>query len=337
MKKILILGLILLLTGCGKTENLENPPKEETEPPKANIVLNGDEKISLDYYEDYVEPGFTATNKDGEDVTSEVTVTGNVVKRPGDYTITYTYETEEESASVSRVVTVEPVEVSENASSVPVLMYHYFYDANVEPYKDANYLSKQEFEEQLKYLTENDYYFPTMQELRDYIDGKIMLPQKSIILTMDDGNDSDYTYAVPLAIQYQVPLTFFVVTSWTDPKADYVQHYRSTRIVTFESHTHDMHKAGCTEGHGGYFMCASKEDGLNDLKTSFDLLGTATALAYPFGDYTDLTKEVVKEAGFSLAFTTEWGKVSPGMDPYALPRVRVSAGNSLSSFISSIS
>ncbi len=340
MKKLMVFVLcIFLFTGCGNEKNNDSAPTiEEPITKETTLSLKGEESISLEYGEEYIEPGFVATSKTGEDLSENVTVEGKVKKTSGEYTITYTLKTEDEEVVKIRKVTVNPIEVTENASYVPVLMYHYFYDDTIgEQPSDANHLAKSDFINQLDYLKKNNYYFPTMKELRDYVDGKIKLPPKSIILTMDDGQESNYRIAYPLAVQYEIPITWFIVTSWTDPTSDYMKNLLDSGYLNLESHTHDMHKAGCSGmGHGGYFQCVSKTEGLNDLKTSKDLIKTTTAVAYPFGDYNDLTKEIVKEAGYSLAFTTEWGVVKPGMDPYALPRVRISAGNSLQSFINSI-
>ena len=337
MKKVLIILLCLLCIGCNKTTDEE--AKEVNVEKKISLELLGDEEISLEYNEEYVEPGFKALNKDNEEVNDLVKVEGKVLNKPGEYTLSYELNVDDEIINKERKVIVKEVEVEENASFVPVLMYHYFYDDEAgETGSDANYLAKSLFEEQLKYLKDNNYYFPSMVELNDYIDGKIKLPSKSIILTMDDGAESNYRIAYPLAVQYEIPIVWFVVTSWTDPNLPYQQEIINSGYVSMESHTHDMHRAGCSGMmHGGLFQCISREDGIKDLTTSKEMLKTATTLAYPFGDYNEETKEMLKEVGYNLAFTTEWGVVKPGMDKYALPRIRISDGNSLQTFIDSIS
>ena len=336
MKKVLLIGLCLLCFGCNNNVYEE---KEVNVEKKISLELLGDEEISLEYNEEYVEPGFKALNKDNEEVNDLVKVEGKVLNKPGEYTLSYELNVDDEVINRERKVIVKEVEVKENASFVPVLMYHYFYDDEAgETGSDANYLAKSLFEEQLKYLKDNNYYFPSMVELNDYLDGKIKLPSKSIILTMDDGAESNYRIAYPLAVQYEIPIVWFVVTSWTDPNLPYQQDIINSGYVSMESHTHDMHRAGCSGMmHGGLFQCISREDGLNDLKTSKEMLKTATTLAYPFGDYNEETKEMLRDAGYNLAFTTEWGVVKPGMDKYALPRIRISDGNSLQTFIDSIS
>ena len=75
---------------------------------------------------------------------------------------------------------------------------------------------------------------------------------------------------------------------------------------------------------------------LEDVKQSSQTLGGSTVFCYPFGHYNDLDKKVLKDAGYRLAFTTEGGRVYKGSDKFALPRVRMSKGVSLSTFASMV-
>ena len=335
MKKLIIVILCFMAFGCTKN-NYEVNYDEKIN--SISLELLGENEITLNYNEKFNEPGFEAKDNEGNRVNDLVKVNGKVINRPGEYTITYELNVNDEKIVKERKVVVKKIADEENASFIPVLMYHYFYDDEAgETGSDGNYLAKSLFEEQLKYLKDNNYYFPTMEELNDYVDGNLNLPSKSIILTMDDGAESNYRIAYPLALEYEIPIVWFVVTSWTDPNLPYQQEIINSGYVSMESHTNDMHRAGCPTNHGGIFQCISREEAINDLTTSKQMLKTATTLAYPFGDYNDFTKEVLKEAGYNMAFTTEWGVVKPGMDKYALPRIRISDGNSLETFIASIS
>lgn len=54
-------------------------------------------------------------------------------------------------------------------------MYHKVYDPAQPPegaLSDANSISSAALEEELQYLVEEGYYFPTWQEVRDYVDDK---------------------------------------------------------------------------------------------------------------------------------------------------------------------
>ena len=209
--------------------------------------------------------------------------------------------------SAQRTVTVTPNK-EYGAKGLPICMYHYVYDANSVPENlNSNYIEVGTLEEELKYLHENDYYFPTWKEVREYLDGERILPDKSIVLSFDDG---------PLYIELAIPLF--------------------EKYLTLESHTDNMHRGGGTYGHGGIFPALSKEEALADLKKSIEYCGNGDALAYPFGDYTAECEQTVEEAGFLCAVTTEPGKCYPGDDPYALTRVRMLGSQSLDQFISEI-
>lgn len=219
-------------------------------------------------------------------------------------------------------------------NGLAVCMYHYVYDEN-DPPKDlnANYIEVKALEEQLIYLTENNYYFPTWEEVRQYIDGELLLPEKSIVLSFDDGAKSFLKLGAPLFEKYHVPVTSFLITSKDGENK--VATYESA-YVKFQSHTHNMHRAGGNIGHGGIFPVMPHDEAVADLQESIRICKNGEALAYPYGDYNDSCVAATKEAGFLCAFTTEYGRVFPGDDPYLLPRIRISHGQSLASFIAAV-
>ena len=213
-------------------------------------------------------------------------------------------------------------------------MYHFFYDENTgDVGKDGNYMEIHDFEEQLKYLTENNYYFPTWDEVRNYIDGKSCLPKHSIVITVDDGNQTFFDLAVPVIEKYDVKVTSFIVTSWIED-SNYLKDFDSNKII-FESHSHDMHRAG-SDGKGR-FLTLSYDEAYADVTTSQSFIGDCTVFCYPFGHYNDSCAEVLRDAGYTLAFTTKYGRVRPGDKPYELSRIRMTKGDSLQIFITKVS
>lgn len=65
-------------------------------------------------------------------------------------------------------------------------------------------------------------------------------------------------------------------------------------------------------------------------------MNSKEAFCYPFGHYNNTSKQVLKNIGYRVAFTTNSGKVKIGMDPLELPRVRILKDDSLSSFVTKI-
>jgi peptidoglycan/xylan/chitin deacetylase (PgdA/CDA1 family) len=55
-----------------------------------------------------------------------------------------------------------------------------------------------------------------------------------------------------------------------------------------------------------------------------EVTGRSTpSFSYPYGAHDDATVALVREAGFHLAVTTEWGVVRPAADRYRLPRLTI--------------
>lgn len=170
--------------------------------------------------------------------------------KAGSYEVKYTFKSGYLTKSVTRKVEVIPEsQFDANTEGVPVLMYHYVYTENDRPAQlNSNYILDTKLEQQLKYLKENDYYFPSFRELRAYADGKISLPRKSVILTFDDGQMGFLAYGIPILNEYEVPATSFLI-GINDGESK-VKNYAS-QYVSFESHSYDMHHVGGTIGHGG--------------------------------------------------------------------------------------
>ena len=233
----------------------------------------------------------------------------------------------EENIAPSKSLLEEKLESGKylSDSGLPVLMYHFFYDKNEREPQDGNWIEINDFEAQMKYLSENDFYFPTWEEVEDYIDGKTELPEKSVVITVDDGDPSFFELGVPIIQKYNVQATSFVVAYWYGDVAE-----NKEKNISYQSHSYDMHKGGSNGK--GVMLSWSYEKMVEDLKTSQEVLGGATIFCYPFGQYNELDIKALKDTGFKLAFTTQGGRVKKGASKYELPRVRISGNTGLEAF-----
>ena len=308
-----------------------------TDKMKPELVLEGDDTMELMLGETFEEPGYRAADENGRDITGDVKVSGTELTRAGENQIKYTVsDSRGNTTQLMRSVNVLP-NTEYDAAGLPVCMYHYVYDEN-DPPEDlynrfGNYISQQELEKELNWLNEEGYYFPTWKEVREYIDGELMLPDKSIVITFDDGSRSFLDYGIPVLEKCRVPSTSFVITSNDGEKK--IAGYQSD-YVTYQSHSDNMHRPGGNIGHGGIFTALSYDEALADLQKSIEICGSSDAFAYPYGDYNDSCRQVVEDAGFLCAVTTQAGKAYPGDNPMLLPRVRMSLGQSLDQFISMV-
>lgn len=317
-----------VLSDQNKTDN------EKSQKSSASITLEETSHLQIKLGEAFTELGYTAVDEDGTDLTSSVRVDMSGLNRAGEQQVVYTVRGNNGvTAEAVRQVEVLP-NTEYESPGLPICMYHYVYDSAEPPESsDSNFISTTALAEEMQYLHDNGYYFPTWQEVRDYVDGKLLLPEKSIVLTFDDGPNYMYL-GTPILEQYRTPATSFVIAGYWDSK-EMLYGYASD-YLTFQSHSYKMHQGGGNIGHGGIYTAMSREEVLSDLRASFEICGNSDAFAYPFGDYTAEGCAALEESGLLCAVTTENNKCYPGDNPYLLPRVRMTGSQTLAEFIAAI-
>ena len=221
---------------------------------------------------------------------------------------------------VKAVINQENTE-KKHTNAISVLNYHYIVsDSNENGEKtecqQSICITDTMFDRHIKYLKENNFYTTSMRDLELYIDGKIQLPEKSVTLTFDDGWYVART--IQILTKYQMSGTLFLIGSLASPN-----DYRSPYLEV-HSHTWDMHKIGdCPSNIGrGGILCLNENTILEDLKKSRESLNNTTYFCYPFYDYNARAIELLKKAGFTMAFAGELkdSKVRVGQDKYKIPR-----------------
>jgi len=221
-----------------------------------------------------------------------------------------------------------------NKSRIKTLTYHFLYNPETYDCNQGICQTLNQFESHLKYIKENDYFALNLDELELYLTGKIQIPEKSIVLTIDDGTIFD-TDAIKLLEKYEIVATLFVITSWVE-----TEHLQSN-YLELESHTHAMHNQYECPGYGsqgGGILCLDEEYVLNDLKTSQEKLGGSKYFAYPFFDFNNRAIDLLKKAGFKLAFIGQYdsdGYSYPNVtNPYMVRRKTIFSDTSMEEFVS---
>lgn len=297
------------------------------------MQINGDEDTYVKQGEDYIESGARAYDKKEGFLTDGIKTNGTVdTSTTGDYDVVYTVRNSENmEASITRTVhVVDDMDVDDDGISV--LMYHYVYDEGKPPAKmDANDISNTKLEAELKWLSDNDYYYPSFAELRAYLEGTHSLPKKSVVLTFDDGEQGFLDYGTPLLNKYHVPATSYIIGSdpnFTEKVSTYMSEY-----VSFQSHTYDLHRDGNTnKGKGGKIWDLDQASLEQDCNQAIAQLHDAQSLAYPYGDCPDFAPAALGDCGYLCAFTVQNDQVRKGDDPYKLPRVRMFGSSALEGF-----
>ncbi|MCI6283060.1 MAG: poly-beta-1,6-N-acetyl-D-glucosamine N-deacetylase PgaB [Selenomonas sp.] len=145
-------------------------------------------------------------------------------------------------------------------------------------------------EQQIQDLKAQGYRFVSLDEYESYMKGELALPEKSVMLTFDDGYASVYTQVYPLLQKYQVPAMIALVTSWTEGEGkpsdvgtlltwEQVREMEASGLVSVASHSHAMHKQQAIDPQGDrnavagyhlYFTNLPKADGTTESRYETD-------------------------------------------------------------------
>ncbi len=237
----------------------------------------------------------------------------------------------EEDPVVEEPVVETPI-VEEYSTAIPVLNYHFFYEDNNNICGETICLAKSKFEEHLKYLKENGFKTLTMQEFIDWYEGRIEVPYKSVLITIDDGamgtSFINGNILIPLLEQYQVHATLFLITAWWD-KANYQSDY-----LDVESHGHDIHVTG--ECGRAKLQCLNYSELYNDLKTSMDILGTNKSFCFPFYTSSGIAPQVLQDLGVRVAFGGGGYNATRNSNRYYIPRYPIYDSITMDQFINMV-
>lgn len=213
----------------------------------------------------------------------------------------------------------------ERTLRVPILMYHYI----SAPPEDADAirldlsLPPEKFEEHLIWLKENGYQTITLEDLVLALQTGYPLPEKPVIITLDDGYRDAYTNAYPLLQKYGMKATVFVITrlldenninfiTW-DMAAEMSQHG-----INIESHSVDHPD----------LSKLSAESVMSQLRDSRMAIEAHThqevrILCYPAGAYNGMVIDLLPAAGYWAGTTTAQGIDHSNTNLWELTRVRI--------------
>jgi peptidoglycan/xylan/chitin deacetylase (PgdA/CDA1 family) len=209
---------------------------------------------------------------------------------------------------------VEPA----NVQTVPILCYHRF-----GPRVNSMTLSQPSFEAQMRYLRDHGYTVVPMARLYDFLDGKVALPKKSVVITIDDGYRSTYDIAWPILKRYGYPATVYLYTdfvgagdalTWAQMK-----EMSASGLVDIQPHskTHsNLTLKQADENEARYRERIRREIDV-PIDTIRERLGEPTvSYAFPYGDVNDTVVEYLRAKNVRMGVT-----VTPGGNAFFAPPV----------------
>lgn len=249
----------------------------------------------------------------------------------------------------NRVDNKKAVSTAENVDfikthKIPILMYH---NLTEDPLKTNRItVTKERFARDMDFLIRDGYTFISFKDLLDYRDGKLALPEKSVIITFDDGKKNIYDLAYPILKERNIKFTFFVIgkrmeqlpedkkygeyIKWSQAKEMY-----ESGLAEIQPHTYDMHypKTTLTRGVGVLpFSDESEENHYNRFKDDTEKIietikknvgSDSYVYSYPYGKHNETNEKVLKDMGFKISVVTNTHMTDLSGDLWNLQRINV--------------
>ena len=348
------ISILLYDTINNTCTNNENCTTTETFKNQINKLLeNNYYTITNEEYENYLNNNLRLKNKalliltnNESDTTKNISKELNInietpsksdLVKTNEKTVSNTYQIKSYStienilkmANGEKVVETPPKKQTNYVQGVPVLNYHFFYDPTLgEECYEGICLTTQKFREHLEYLKNNNFKVLTMNEFVKWIYGEIDIPEKSVLIIIDDGAKGTGAHngnkLIPLLEEYKMHATLFLIAGWWD-----ISNYQS-KYLEVQSHTYDMHKYGdCGKGQ---LVCANYENAKQDLQKSLDIIGNNTSFCYPFYSYDNEAIQAIKDLGFKVAFAGGNRDATRNSNKYLIPRYPIHSNITMDRF-----
>lgn len=202
---------------------------------------------------------------------------------------------------------------------IPVLYYHSVHNNST----NEVIITPKLLKEHLSYLKDEGYISLTISDVQNYLIHNQSIPEKSILITFDDGYMDNYYNAFPILKELSLKATIFCITD----NLDGGYYLSKDAIKEMSDYGIDIQSHTVTHPH---LDTLSYSDQLAEMINSKQTLEKITnkevfAIAYPFGDFNDDTIKAAKEGGYTLGFTTKRGFSDREDNILKLDRIYVSS------------
>ena len=193
------------------------------------------------------------------------------------------------------------------------LMYHRF-EENKYPSTNIKII---DFKKHLEIIEENKIKFINPKNFEDELKNNKL--QKKVLLTIDDGFLSFYENAWPILKNKKIPFILFISTrevgNFNYMTWEQIKEISEENFVEIGNHSH-THE---------YLADENNEVIKEDIEKSISILKTnlgknSNFFSYPFGEYSNNFKNIIKQFGFKFAFGQHSGVIDETKDFYELPR-----------------
>lgn len=223
--------------------------------------------------------------------------------------------------ALERALVSSPMPVAPDSIRVPILVYH-----SIAPHHPGQTSDQREldtdtavFHAQMAYIARTRHPVVSLASLVDAIEGRGTLPARAVVITFDDGWQSQYDEAFRVLAQDHFTATFFVYTgaighgpgfmTWDELR----EMQRAGMTIGAHSRTHpELTKRGVS-------LASEIQGSRDDIQKNLGV--TPDLFAYPYGDWDDRVAAAVRAAGYRAARGMGDGPLNTRATLYALKSV----------------
>lgn len=218
-------------------------------------------------------------------------------------------------------------------ADVAILMYHAFTEDEADT--GSLYTPASEFARQLSALRDAGYTSVGYADLIEFVNGDGRLPEKPLLISIDDGYQNNLDLAAPLLEKYGFCANIAVIgvsighKTYKDTDIPITPHFSledarpwvARGVLTVTTHSYDMHQVTTVDGAGCRrgvlqmpgeaepdYIAALTQDYTRAQEQLAGLPGTPLPVfTYPNGAYSELSERVLQALGVQVTVTTEGG------------------------------
>lgn len=258
--------------------------------------------------------------------------------------------TKDNVAEHAGAVFERPAAPSKETVNIPILVYHHIDD---DPYEPNSLITPPaKFRSDMEAVKAAGFNAVLISDLIDYVDGKKELPDNPVAITFDDGYLSNYEYGYPVLKELGLNATISII-GWSTGRNEHritgkqfyphftweqAKEMQDSGIIDIQNHSYDMHESNPDdpsvrsgvlqmegESNGDYAKALHSDIGGMADSIEQHLGNTVNIFTYPFGFYSHLSEQILKDMGYRSTLSTKSGinQITKG-DPdslFALKRI----------------
>ena len=223
-----------------------------------------------------------------------------------------------------------------NATKIPIITYHKIVsdkDKKRKPYRNDKWtISQSALEKQIAWLRKNKYRTISCDEFYLWHQGKIKLPKRSVLITIDDGKTGSVNRLFQLLRKYNMKGTAFIIgkPALAKNSRSFMSTRRLRRVKSvypkfeFQSHTYALHyRSAYRESYKHIYKDAAI------MKKWYDF----NYVAYPYGNYSNAMIRAYKNNGIRMGFSFgNYGYAKRNQNRYKIKRFGVKDTTSMRTF-----